>query len=142
MPGLGGLASHQVGESECGDAVGDVEPDVGVAPVPHRGEADDLGVFELVEAGFGVELAAVAGDDLGARPVLAVGDQQAFAEPTMTLNIHKPSVAQRGGPNTRGDRPVSCEKRRPNTGPWGQCKPVTCGTAQYHTLKRNLSCTN
>jgi hypothetical protein len=48
--------------------------------VPHRGEADDFGVFELAEAGFDVGLASVAGDDVDDRPGVAVGDQEAFAE--------------------------------------------------------------
>ena len=39
-----------------------------------------MGVFELAEAGFGVGLGAVGGDDLGGGPVVAVGEQDPLAE--------------------------------------------------------------
>ena len=65
---MAGLAAHQAGDGEGGDAVGDVHPDLGVGPVVHRGERYDLWVFELPEPGFGVGLGAVAGDYLGYRP--------------------------------------------------------------------------
>ena len=38
------------------------------------------GVFELAEGELGLGLGAVAGHDLGDRPVVAVGDQDTFAE--------------------------------------------------------------
>ena len=57
-----------------------MDPDLGVGPVPHRGERDDVGVFELAEPCFGVGLGPVAGDDVGDWPVVAVGDQDPFAE--------------------------------------------------------------
>jgi hypothetical protein len=49
-------------------------------PVVHGAEGDHVGVFELAEAELGLGLGAVAGDYLGDWPVLAVGDQDTFAE--------------------------------------------------------------
>src|ERR1035437_9835776 len=49
QPGLVGLAAHQVGDGQGQDTVEDVDPDLGLGPVEHRGEPDDVGVFELAE---------------------------------------------------------------------------------------------
>jgi len=46
----------------------------------HRAEGDQVGVFELSEAELGLGLGAVGSDHLGDRPVVPVGDQDAFAE--------------------------------------------------------------
>jgi hypothetical protein len=69
-----------VSDGQRGHAVGEVDPDLGIGPVPHRGERDDVRVFELTETGFGVGLGPVSGDDIDDRPVVAVGDQDPFAE--------------------------------------------------------------
>ena len=75
-----GVAAHQVGDGEGEDAVEDVHADFLFGPVVHRGEGDQVAVFELPEAFFDVGLGAVGGDDLGGRPVVAVGEQDSFAE--------------------------------------------------------------
>jgi hypothetical protein len=77
--GLGGVAAHEVGDGEGEHAGEDVDADLGLGPVEHRGEPDEVGVFELAEAGLDVALGAVGGGD-GDRPVVAVGDQGPFAE--------------------------------------------------------------
>ena len=79
-PGLGGLAAHEVGDGQGKHAVEGVHADLLVGPVEHRAEGDDAGVLELAEAGFGVGLGAVGGDDLGGGPVVAVGEQDPLAE--------------------------------------------------------------
>jgi len=75
-----GLAAHQVGDLQGEDAGEGVYADVVIGPVVHGRERDDVGVFELAEAGLGVGLGAVGGDDVGDGPVLAVGDEDPFAE--------------------------------------------------------------
>ena len=45
-----GLSAHEVGDGQGQDAVEDVDPDLGLGPVEHRGETDDVGVFELAES--------------------------------------------------------------------------------------------
>src|ERR1019366_5203283 len=45
-----GLSAHEVGDGQGHDAVEDVDPDLGLGPVEHRGEPDDVGVFELAES--------------------------------------------------------------------------------------------
>ena len=91
--GVGGLAAHQVGDGQGEHAVEDVHPDLLLGPVEHRGERDHVAVFELAEAGFGVGLGAVGGDHLGYGPVVAVGEQDPFAE---DLRLPAP-----GGPGRR-----------------------------------------
>jgi len=103
LAGADGLAAHELGDRERGHAVGDVHPDLLVGPVPHRGEGDQVGVFELAEAALGVVLGPVAGDHLGDRPVLAVGDQDAFAEQLALkcaagCGVDGPGQAARPGP--------------------------------------------
>src|SRR5664280_773917 len=49
QPGLVGLSAHEVGDGQGQDAVEDVDSDLGLGPVEHRGEPDDVGVFELAE---------------------------------------------------------------------------------------------
>ena len=44
-----GFPAHEVGDGQGQDAVEDVDPDFGVGPVEHWGEAHDVGVFELPE---------------------------------------------------------------------------------------------
>ena len=46
---LVGLSAHEVGDGQGQDAVEDVDADLGLGPVEHRGEPDDVGVFELAE---------------------------------------------------------------------------------------------
>src|SRR5665647_3055062 len=75
-----GLSAHQVCDGQGEHAVEDVDPDLGLGPVEHGGEPDDVGVFELAEPGLDVVLGAVAGDDFGDGPVVVVGDEQALAE--------------------------------------------------------------
>jgi hypothetical protein len=77
---LGGVAAHEVGDGEGEHAGEDVDADLGLGPVEHRGGSDEMEVFELAEAGLDVALGAVGGDDVGDRPVVAVGDQDPFAE--------------------------------------------------------------
>src|ERR1019366_2607543 len=67
-----GLAAHQVGDLQGEDAGEGVYADVVIGPVVHGRERDGVGVFELAEAGLGV--------DVGDGPVLAVGDEDPFAE--------------------------------------------------------------
>src|SRR5665647_2710533 len=62
--GVVGFAAHEVGDGEGEDAVEDVDADLGVGPVEHRGEPHDVRVLELAESGFDVVLGAVGGDDL------------------------------------------------------------------------------
>jgi hypothetical protein len=69
-----------VSDGECEHAVEDVDSDLAVGPVEHRGEPDDVRIFELPEAAFDLGLGAVAGHDVGEGPVVAVGDQDPFAE--------------------------------------------------------------
>ena len=75
-----GFAAHEVGDGEGEHAVEDVDPDFLFGPVVHRGEGDQVAVFELREAFFDVGLGAVGGDHVGGRPVVAVGEQDPFAE--------------------------------------------------------------
>jgi len=69
--GLARDAAHQVGELEGEHAGEQVHADVVVGPVVHRGERHHAPVFELPEGELGVGLGAVAGHDLGDRPVIA-----------------------------------------------------------------------
>src|SRR5665647_367377 len=47
---LVGLSAHEVGDGEGEDTVENVDSDLGVGPVEHWGEPDDVGVFELAES--------------------------------------------------------------------------------------------
>ena len=69
-----------MGDRQCEDAVEDVDADFGVGPVVHRAEGDDVGVFHLPETRFDLGLGAVGRDDIGDGPVVAVGEQDPFAE--------------------------------------------------------------
>jgi hypothetical protein len=69
-----------VRDGEGQHAVEDAHPDLDVGPVEHRGEPDDVRVFELPEPGLDVFWGAVARDELGEGPVVVVGDEQALAE--------------------------------------------------------------
>jgi hypothetical protein len=44
------------------------------------GKRDQMAVFELAAAGFGVGLAAVGGDHVGRGPIVAVGEQDPLSE--------------------------------------------------------------
>src|SRR5674476_368070 len=77
--GLVGLSAHEVGDGQGQDAVEDGDADFGLGPVEHRGEPDDVGVFELAEPLLDVVLGAVPGYDLGHGPVVVVRDYSASA---------------------------------------------------------------
>ena len=49
QPGVPGLAAHEVGDLQGQDAGEDVDVDVVLGPVVHRGEGDHAGVFHLAE---------------------------------------------------------------------------------------------
>ena len=62
------------------DAGEDVDADVVLGPVEHRGERHHVRVFHLPERELGLGLRPVAGDHLGGGPVVVIGDQHMFAE--------------------------------------------------------------
>ena len=64
---LPGAVAHEVGELEGQDAGEDVDADVVLGPVVHRGERHDVRVFHLAEGELGLGLGPVPGDDLGRR---------------------------------------------------------------------------
>jgi hypothetical protein len=100
--GAGGLAAHQVGDGEGEHAVEDVDADLLVGPVEHGGERHDGPVLELAEAGFGIGLGAVGGDDIGDRPVGAVGEQDPFAEHFALQSAVGGGIGAPGDPQLRG----------------------------------------
>ena len=75
-----GVAAHEVRGLQSEHAGEGVDADVVVGPVVHWGERHLVGIFELAEGELGLGLGAVASHHLGDRPVVAVGDQHAFAE--------------------------------------------------------------
>jgi hypothetical protein len=75
-----GLAAHEVGDLQREDAVEGVDLDLLFGPVVHRGERHHVGVLHLPERALDVGLGAVGGHDVDHRPVVAVGEQDAFAE--------------------------------------------------------------
>jgi hypothetical protein len=72
-----------------------------------RGESDEMEVFELAEAGLDVALGAVGGDDVGDRPVVAVGDQDPFAEDLGFQGVLGGGVDAEAQPRPAGTSPVS-----------------------------------
>ena len=78
--GLGGGAAHEVGDLQGQDAGEDVDADVVLGPVVHRGEGHHVRVFHLAEGELGFGLGPVPGDDLGYGPVVVAGDQDVLAE--------------------------------------------------------------
>src|SRR5262249_49423521 len=80
QPGLLGHAAHQVGDLQGEHAGLGVDSDVVVGEVVHGGEGDHVWVFHLPEGELGLGLGAVAGHDLGDRPVVVVGDEHVLTE--------------------------------------------------------------
>ena len=78
--GAGGAKAHEVGDLQGQDAGEDVDADVVLGPVVHRGERHHVRVFHLPEGELGLGLGPVAGDHLSCRPVVVVGDQDVLAE--------------------------------------------------------------
>ena len=76
----GGLPADEVRGRQRQDAAEHVDADLRVGVVVHGAEGDHVGVFELAEPELGLGLGAVAGDDFGDGPVVAVGDEEPFAE--------------------------------------------------------------
>ena len=110
QPGSAGLAPHKLGDLEGEDAGEHVHADVVVGPVLHRGERHDVRVFELAEGELGVGLGAVGGDDIGDRPVVAVGDEHALAEDLVFQRAAGVGVDVPGQPLLGGGcSPVSCQ---------------------------------
>ncbi len=80
QPGAPGLQAREVCKLEGEDAGEDVDADVVLGPVEHRGERRHVRVFELAEGELGFGLGPVAGDHLGGGPVVVAGDQDVLAE--------------------------------------------------------------
>src|SRR5665647_3380450 len=74
------LSCHEAGGHQCEHAVKGVDADLLVRPVEHRVEGDNLAVLHLAEVGFDFGLGAVAGHHLGDAPLVAVGEDDPFAE--------------------------------------------------------------
>jgi len=86
----------------------------------HRGEGDEVAVFELPEAGFNVGLGAVGGHDLGEGPLVAVGEQDPFAE-VLVLQL-----AQRGLVGAPGQAQFGCAVAGEGDGK-DPVQPAGCG---------------
>jgi hypothetical protein len=69
---VGGLEGENAGEG--------VDADVVLGAVAHRGERHHAWVLQLAEGELGLGLGPVAGDHLGGRPVVVIGDQHVLAE--------------------------------------------------------------
>jgi hypothetical protein len=80
QPGAGSAKAHQVSDLQGQDAGEDVNADVVLGPVMHRGERHDMGVFHLPEGELGLGLGPVPGHDPRDGPVVMIGDQDVLAE--------------------------------------------------------------
>ena len=72
--------------------------DLLVGPVVHGAERHDLGIFELAEPELGVGLRPVGGYHVGDTPLVAVGEQDSFAEQAVLQPGAGAGVGAKGQP--------------------------------------------
>ena len=78
--GLSGAQVEEASEEIAEDAGEDVDVEFLIGPVVLGSQGDVDGVLEVCEDGFYGSLTSVGADDLGGRPVVAVGDEDDAAE--------------------------------------------------------------
>ena len=103
--GFVGLAAHKVSDGEGEHEIKHVDPNLGVGPVVHGAERDEVGIFDLAEAEFDFGLRAVSGDDIRDGPV-AVGEQDPFAEQALLQAFRALGVGVPGETQSAGCTPV------------------------------------
>ena len=116
--GLGGLAHHEAGDGRartqlkrCTAILWSVQWNMG--------ENDTTcAVLQLAEVAFGVGLGAIGGDHFGAGPVVAVGEEDPFAEDTPLRGPRGPARRVPGQAQPAGRSPVrvTCSTRATQRG--------------------------